>query len=135
MVWKKVRLSYFQPLHQLHQYNMGYNTSTPQVSFSHPYIARHTRRHKFFKSINTIVDWEPLVKELDKIYTRGRNKAGQRAYRGILLFKMLLIGIGYNLSDEQTEDMVLDSLSAMDFCGLKLEDDMPDHITLSRFRS
>ena len=56
---------------------MGYNTSTPQVSFSDPYIARHTRRHKFFKSINTIVDWEPLAEELDKIYTRGRNKAGR----------------------------------------------------------
>ena len=114
---------------------MGYKTSTPQVSFCDPYIARHTRRHKFFKSINTIVDWEPLVKELDKIYTRGRNKAGQRAYRGILLFKMLLIGIGYNLLDEQTQDMILDSLSAMDFCSLKLEDDVPDHSTLSRFRS
>ena len=114
---------------------MGYKTSIPQVSFSHPYIARHTRRHKFFKSINTIVDWEPLAEELDKIYTRGRNKAGQRAYRGILLFKMLLISIGYNLSDEQTQDMILDSLSAMDFCSLKLEDDVPDHSTLSRFRS
>ena len=113
---------------------MGYKRSIPQVSFSDPYIARHTRRHKLFKSINTIVDWESLAKELDKIYTRGRNKAGQRAYRGILLFKMLLICIGYNLSDEQTEDMILDSLSAIDFCGLKLEGDVPDHSTLSRFR-
>ena len=59
----------------------------PSVIFT---IARHTRRHKFFKSVNTIVDWEPLAKELDKIYTRGRNKAGKRAYLGILLFKMLL---------------------------------------------
>ena len=92
-------------------------------------------RHKFFKSINTLVDCQPIAKELDKIYTRGRNKGGQRAYRGILLFKMLLIGIWYNLSDEQTQDMALDSLSAMDFCGLKLEDHVPDDSTLSRFRS
>ena len=48
---------------------------------------------------------------------------------------MLLISIGYNLSDEQTQDMIFDSLSAMDFCSLKLEDDVPDHSTLSRFRS
>ena len=114
---------------------MGYKRSNPQISFSDLYIARHTRRHKFFNSINTLVDWQPIAKELDKIYTRGRNKGGQRAYRGILLFKMLLIGIWYNLSDEQTEDMILDSFSAMDFCALKLEDDVPDHSTLSRFRS
>ena len=31
--------------------------------------------------------------------------------------------------------MILDSLSAMDFCALKLQDDVPDHSTLSRFRS
>ena len=105
---------------------MGYKRSNPQISFSDLYIALHTRRHKFFNSINTLVDWQPIAKELDKIYTRGRNKAGQRAYRGILLFKMLLIGIWYNLSDEQTQDMILDSFSAMDFCGLKLQDDVPD---------
>lgn len=48
---------------------------------------------------------------------------------------MLLIGVWYNSSDEQTEGMILDSLSAMDFCGLKLEDDVPDHGTLRRFHS
>lgn len=48
---------------------MVYKRSISQVSFSDPYIARHTRRHKFFKSINAIVDWEPLAKELDEIYT------------------------------------------------------------------
>ena len=35
---------------------MGYKKSTPQVSFSDLYITRHTHRHKFFKSINALVD-------------------------------------------------------------------------------
>ena len=60
---------------------------------------------------------------------------GQDAYSGVLLFKMLLVGIWYNLSDERTEDMVNDSLSAMDFCDLRIEDTVPDHSVLSRFRS
>ncbi|MEO0686829.1 MAG: IS5 family transposase, partial [Cyanobacteria bacterium J06649_11] len=96
---------------------------------------RRTRKQQFFKDINIMIEWHPIGKELDKIYTKGKQKGGQSAYRGILLFKMLLIGIWYDLSDQDTEDMVLDSLSAMDFCGLKLEDDVPDHSTLSRFRS
>jgi IS5 family transposase len=48
---------------------------------------------------------------------------------------MLLIEIWYGLSDERVEAMVNDSLSAMRFCGLCIEDDVPDHSVLSRFRS
>lgn len=114
---------------------MGYKESSAYSSFSDVYVERRTRWSKFFKEIDQIVDWDPIAKELDKIYKRGHHKGGQRAYRGILLFKMLLIGIWYDLSDEKTEDMVSDSLSAMSFCDLKLEDEVPDHSTLSRFRS
>ena len=69
------------------------------------------------------------------MYKRGKQQGGQRAYRGILLFKMLLIGIWYDLSDMDVEDMCNENLSAMRFCNLKLEDEVPDHITLSRFRT
>jgi len=48
---------------------------------------------------------------------------------------MQLVSIGYGLSDVQIEEMVNDSLSTMRFCGLALEDTVPDHSTLSRFRS
>ena len=48
---------------------------------------------------------------------------------------MQLLQIWYQLSDPGVEDLVNDSLSAMRFCGLDLEDDVPDHSTLSRFRS
>jgi hypothetical protein len=42
-------------------------------------------------------------------------KDGLQAYKGILLFKMLLIEIWYGLSNERVEDVVNDSLSAMIF--------------------
>ena len=48
---------------------------------------------------------------------------------------MLLLGIWYDLSDRDVEDMVNENLSAMVFCDLKLEDTVPDHSVLSRFRS
>jgi transposase, IS5 family len=48
---------------------------------------------------------------------------------------MLLLEIWYNLIDPGVEDLVNDSLGALRFCGLTLEDDVPDHRTVSRFRS
>ena len=47
---------------------------------------------------------------------------------------MQLISTWYGISDVQTEEMVNDSLSASSFCGLSVEDSVPDHSTLSRFR-
>jgi IS5 family transposase len=48
---------------------------------------------------------------------------------------MMLLQTWYNLSDMGVEDMVNDTLSANAFCGLRVEDTVPDHSTLSRFRS
>ena len=47
----------------------------------------------------------------------------------------MLLQTWYNLSDMGVEDMVHDHLSANAFCGLRVEDTVPDHSTLSRFRS
>jgi IS5 family transposase len=48
---------------------------------------------------------------------------------------MLLVGMWNGLSDYGTEDIVNDSLSANRFCGLSIEDKVPDHSVLSRFRT
>ena len=47
---------------------------------------------------------------------------------------MQLISTWYGISDVQTEEMVNENLSASLFCGLAIEDSVPDHSTLSRFR-
>jgi IS5 family transposase len=44
---------------------------------------------------------------------------------------MLLTGIWYGLDDERVEAMLNDSLSAMRFYDLCIEDDVPDHSVLS----
>lgn len=105
------------------------------MSFAGMYVDRRTRKNKFFTRINQVIDWSVLEKEIDKIYKRGKSVDGRPSYSGLLLFKMLLLSIWYGLSDEKTEEMVNENLSAMQFCGLQLEDDVPDHSTLSRFRS
>lgn len=108
-------------------------SSTP--SFSAIDVERRTRKSQFFKDINQIINWKDVDKLISSYYSKGKNAVGQDAYSGLLLFKMLLVGIWYDLRDERTEEMVNDSLSTMKFCGLRLEDLVPDHSVLSRFRS
>ncbi len=104
------------------------------MSFARYDVDRRTAKCTFFKELDVIIDWDPIEKELKKIYKSGKKERGQKAYNPLILFKMQLVGVWYNLSDVQIEEMTNDSLSVMKFCGLNLEDPVPDHSTLSRFR-
>lgn len=105
------------------------------MSFAYYDVERRTAKNQFFKQIDQIIDWTPIEKELKKIVRVGKMQRGQKAYNPLILFKMQLVSIWYDLSDVQTELTCNDSLSVMKFCGLSLEDRVPDHSTLSRFRS
>lgn len=105
------------------------------MSFVSHHVERRTRKNSFLRQINAIIDWNPIEKEISKIYKKGHSVDGRPSYPGILLFKMMLLQQWYNLSDPGVEDMVNENLSAMAFCGLQIEDDVPDHSVISRFRS
>ena len=105
------------------------------MSFAQYDVERRTSGNTFFNQIDKLIDWTPIEKELKKVYKSGKKERGQKAYHPLILLKMQLISVWYNLSDVQTEEMVNDSLSMMKFCGLSLEDPVPDHSTISRFRS
>jgi hypothetical protein len=54
-----------------------------------------------------------IEKEIDKLYKKGQSVDVCPSYRGIVLFKMMLLQTWYNMSDPEVENMVNDSLSAM----------------------
>ena len=110
------------------------NINDPQRSFVAPFVDKHSGKNEFFARINKSIDWDPIAKKLKKTYTKGLTDRGAKAYSPLLLFKMHLISQWYQLSDTQTEAMVYDSISALKFCGLTLEDNVPGHSTLSRFK-
>ena len=110
------------------------NINDPQRSFVTAYVEKHTEKNMFFSHIKDIIDWKTIDLELKKVYKKGLKERGAKAYSPLLLFKMQLISIWYDLSDVQTEAMVNDSLSAMKFCNLTIEDNVPGHSTLSRFK-
>ncbi len=106
------------------------------MSFSTAYVQKRTSKNTFYSNVNIFIDCQIDEKEIVKYCDPGRSATGQRAYSGLLLFKMLLVGIwNGGLSDRNTEEMVCENLSAMAFCGLALENDVPDHSCLSRFRT
>ena len=110
--------------------------NTTQMSFSTYFVEqRSTKTSVFYNQINTLISWDKIDKVISRYYSKGKTLKGAKPYSGVLLFKMLLLGTWNDLSDEKTEDLVNDSLSAMRFCQLSLEDSVPDHSTLSRFRT
>lgn len=106
------------------------------MSFSTAYVLKRTAKNTFYSHINTIIDFQSIDKEIVKYYSPGQSAVGKPGYSGLLLFKMLLIGIwNGGLSDRDIETMCNENLSAMAFCDLQLESEVPDHSCLSRFRS
>jgi len=110
------------------------NINDPQRSFVAPFVDKHSGKNEFFAQVDKAINWDPIAKKLKKTYTKGLTDRGAKAYSPLLLFKMYLISQWYLLSDTQTEAMVYDSISALKFCGLTLEDNVPGHSTLSRFK-
>lgn len=106
------------------------------MSFSEYDVTRRTRKGNFLKQIDQLIDWNSIEKAIAVHYAPVSDAAGRPAYSGLLLLKMLLVGIwNGGLSDESVEDMANSNLHVMRFLGLSLEDDVPDHSVLSRFRT
>ncbi|MCP5246669.1 MAG: transposase, partial [Burkholderiales bacterium] len=96
------------------------------MSFSDYYVTHRTRKGNFLNRIDQLIDWVPIEKTIAQHYAPASDVTGRPAYSGLLLFKMLLVGIwNGGLSDESVEDMANANLHVMRFLGLDLEDDVP----------
>lgn len=100
-------------------------------------ISNRTRKIKnqFFSQLDTLIDWRPITKIINKYYKKASSASGRPAYSGLLLFKICLLQTWYGLSDYEVEDRLNDSLSFGQFVGMSSEESSPDHSTISRFRS
>lgn len=104
------------------------------ASFADILIAHKKISFKFFERINATLDFNKLSKEIRRYYDKGKSVDGRQSYDGLLLFKMLLLQNWYGLSDEEVELQVNDRISFSKFCGLSIEDTVPDATVLCRFR-
>jgi IS5 family transposase len=86
----------------------------------------------FLSEADVRVDWSGIESELSGIYGSG---TGRPSYPLLVLFKTLLLQQWYSLSDPGMEEALSDRVSFRRFVGLSLSDPVPDHSTISRFRS
>ena len=105
-----------------------------QMHFSDFAVSKRKIDMSFFDNINKIVDWNKIETILKKNYNKGNSVDGRPAYEGILLFKITLLQTWFKLSDEGVEERINDSIKFTKFLGLSIEDSVPDHSVISRFR-
>lgn len=89
----------------------------------------------FLQEIDKIINWDILLGLLDNIHVRDITLKGRKPYSKLIMLKAIMLQMWYNLSDVELENCLHDRLSFMKFCSLDLEDNVPDHSTICRFRN
>lgn len=87
-----------------------------------------------FIQINELIDWDDIEELIDADYSKGKNAVGKLSCSSLLVFRMCLLKSWHGLSDYEVENKFNDSISISYFCGINIDEVVPDHSTLSRFR-
>jgi len=109
---------------------------TPSMFGLADYVVANRKRVTFLDGIAAMLDWKRVEKLLKEGLGRtNETTAGAKAYPAIQMFKILLLQQWYGLSDQDAESAMLDRISFIRFVGLSLEESVPDHTTICRFRN
>lgn len=105
------------------------------ISFADQEIAnRLANRKHFLKDIELVIDWKRIRKILSKVEIRRTSVAGRDAFPAEVMFRMMLIQVWYKLSDYQMEEQLFYNNMFLWFCHLSLDNPVPDHSTICRWR-
>lgn len=91
--------------------------------------------HRVLRSLDdteALLEWSEIEKLLSTIYA---STTGRPSYPLLSLFRSLLLGVWYRLSDVQLAQCLYRDLLFRQFCHLELGSDVPEASTLGRFRS
>ena len=103
-----------------------------QLSLADGLVEGGAGRNRQLEQIAALVDWAGFERLLAEVYAAP---VGRPSYGPLVLLRCLLLQQWYRLSDPGLEEALSDRLSFRRFVGLALADPVPDHSTLSRFRS
>lgn len=79
-----------------------------------------------------LVKWYRFEKLMSHLRDDGPGRPG---YPVLVLFRALLLQSLYGLSERELEEALVDRLSFRRFVGLSLEEAVPDHTVINRFRN
>lgn len=109
-----------------------------QQSFASLELERRIKRQTALSKVHAIIDWEALRPLCEGIFKRDQGvvcKGGQNPFDAIMMFKALLLGQWHSLSDPKLEEALAVRIDFIQFCGLSLDDAIPDESTLCRYRN
>ena len=87
----------------------------------------------FLRQLKQIVPWERFTQKLIRLY-KGGGVVGRPPFDPALVLKVELIAYLYNLTERQVEVYINENLPAKYFVGLAVDQQAPDHSTLTVFR-
>lgn len=90
--------------------------------------------NKFVK-LNKLVDFEKFRKTFKGIYTQDMTGQGRPAFDCIMMFKLLLLGQWYSLSDRELASSLRLRIDFMYFTGFTPTSNLPDYSTINKFRN
>ena len=105
---------------------------TGQFSFVEALMPSGWGQNERLGRLTELVKWYRFERLLSGMRSEGPGRPG---YLPLAMFKALLLQSLYGLSDAELEAALGDRLSFKRFVGLSLEDEVPDHTTLCRFRN
>lgn len=85
-----------------------------------------------FDDIHALLDWRRIEDLFCDIHARAK---GERAWPPLMMFKALLLQSWHNLSDPGLEKALARDLLFRRFVGVSLDQGVPDHSTIWRFRN
>lgn len=100
-----------------------------QASFVEALVSGGGNRR--LEAIEGLIDWAAVDRLLEPVYAAP---TGRASYPVLSLFKAVLLGAWHALGDPELEAALSDRLSFRRFTGLALDEPVPDHSTLWRFR-
>ena len=107
----------------------------PFISQPELFISTHDLDHSALHALDdteAVLDWSRIEPILSSIYA---SKTGRPSYPLLTLFRGLLLGVWYRLSDVQLSQCLYRDLLFRKFCHLELGGDVPEASTLGRFRN
>ena len=106
---------------------------TGQLSFVDALLPARAGAHPQLDRLNALVKWY----RFEKLAGHLRDEAGpgRPGWPVLVMLKAMLLQSLYGLSDRELEDALDDRLSFRRFVGLSLEETVPDHTALNRFRN
>jgi len=101
-------------------------------SFADALLPAKVGRNDQLEQVDAMLDWAPVAAVVRDLYAAPE---GRPSYPPLVMVKVLVLQQWYNASDPEIEAALWDRLSFRHFVGLGLQDPVPDHSTISRFRS